>query len=81
MEKFNWLLNNFDPTFVYTGRALTHKFKFVGLYSSLEFTPPLHAHARENLLVNSFTYQKMDNFIYTLTSLYKFPIWDIHFPL
>ena len=40
------------------------------------FCTPLRAPARESLLACSLTHHKIDNSIYTLTSLYKFPIWD-----
>ena len=81
MENFDLGLDLiFGSIFVYAGRTVAPKFRLIGFRPSLRFAP-LRARTRKSLLTSSFTHYKMGNHIYTLTSLYKFPIWDIPFPL
>ena len=42
---------------------------------------PLRARARESLIASSLSHYKMGKHIYTPTSLYNFPIWDIPYSL
>ena len=69
---------------MYVGRALVHKFKPVKLHrasSEPGICTPWRVRAKESLLTSSLTHHKMCNYIYTLTSQYNYPIWDIPFPL
>ena len=82
MEKFDLGLNPiFGPTFVYAGRVLAPEFRLIEFHPSLGFAPPARARTKKSLLVSSLIHYKMGNHIYTFTSLYKFSIWDIPFPL
>ena len=80
MKKFNWAWTQFSVRHSCMQVVCSHPSSAL---SSSIWARNLHSlvcGVKESLLVSSLTHHKMNNSIYSTTSLYNFPIWDILFP-